>query len=105
MKNKKIRHLEKEIESFFSNLSYKLPIKEADINSLKEKVQLFLNFSVGMNFGENEITKKVNLYNSYKESIHKNLLGVVDPNLVNFLLEICERIIACYSKMKASSVS
>ena len=102
---KQFRNLEKKIESFFSNAIYKPSINEGDFNALKENVVQFQNFITGMNLGENEIIKKVNLYNSYKESIRKNLIGAFDNNVINLFLEICERMIICYSKKNPHSIA
>ena len=56
---------------------------------------------VSMNFGDTKFSKKINLYNSYKKSVKINLFEA-NPDFANFLLEICERIIACYCKQNPS---
>lgn len=102
---KQFYQLEKKIETVLYNIIAKMNLKGVDFNSLKNDVELFQNFIIEMNLGENEIIKKVNLYNSYRENIEKNLIGTVDSNLVNFLLQTCEKMIACYSKRNPSSMA
>ena len=102
---KQFRNLEKKIESFFSNVIYKPSINESDFIELKENVVQFQNFINSMNLGENEIIKKVNLYNSYVENIKKNFIRAFNNNVINFLLEICERIIISYSKKNPNPIA
>ena len=60
---KHFKNLEIKIESFFYNVFFtNLSIKEKDFKELEENVEQFKNFIIGMNLGENEIMKKIDLY-------------------------------------------
>ena len=103
--NKHFKILERKIESFFSNVFYTSSIKENDFNELKENVEIFQNFVIEMNLGENEIMKKIKLYRSYKENIQKVLTGIVNSNVIALLVDICDRMIIYYSKRNPNSIA
>ena len=103
--NKHFKILERKIESFFSNVVYTSSIKENDFNELKENVEIFQNCVSEMNLGENEIMKKIKLYRSYKENIQKVLTGIVNSNIIAFLVDICDRMIIYYSKRNPNSIA
>jgi hypothetical protein len=96
--------IEENIESFFKKIQSKSQINESDFKMLFENVDKFQIYYVAMNFGEEKIKYKISLYNSFKESTYKNLAGIVNEAVINQLLEICERIIACYNKKKPSPI-
>ena len=102
--NKHFKILEKKIESFFTNVVYTSSIKENDFNELKENVEIFQNCVIEMNLGENEIMKKIKLYRTYKENIQKVLTGIVNSNIIAFLVDICDRMIIYYSKRNPNSI-
>lgn len=99
--------IEENIESFFKKIQSKSQINDSDFKMLFENVDKFQIYYVAMNFGEEKIKYKISLYNSFKESTYKNLVGIVNQNqtVINQLLEICERIIACYNKKKPSQIA
>ena len=103
--NKHFKILERKIESFFSNAFYTSSIKENDFNELKENVEIFQNCVIEMNLGENEIMKKIKLYRTYKENIQKVLTGIVNSNIIAFLVDICDRMIIYYSKRNPNSIA
>jgi hypothetical protein len=96
--------IEENIESFFKKILSKSQINESDFKMLFENVDKFQIYYVAMNFGEEKIKYKISLYNYFKESTCKNLVGIVKEAVINQLLEICERIIACYNKKKPSQI-
>ena len=102
--NKHFKILEKKIESFFTNVVYTSSIKENDFNELKENVEIFQNCVIEMNLGEAEIMKKIKLYRTYKENIQKVLIGIVNSNIIAFLVDICDRMIIYYSKRNPNSI-
>ena len=97
--------IEENIESFFKKIQSKSQINDSDFKMLFENVDKFQIYYVAMNFGEEKIKYKISLYNSFKESTYKNLVGIVTQTVINQLLEICERIIACYNKKKPSQIA
>ena len=97
--------LENKIESFFNSVFYNSPIKENDFNALKENVDQFQNLIIGMNLGETEILKKIQLYRDYKESIPKKLFGSFDNRVIAFLVDICDKMIIYYSKRNPSPIA
>jgi hypothetical protein len=97
--------IEENIESFFKKIQSKSQINESDFKMLFENVDKFQIYYVAMNFGEEKIKYKISLYNSFKGSIYQNLVGIVKEAVINQLLEICERIIACYNKKKTSQIA
>ena len=97
--------MEKKIESFFTNVVYTSSIKENDFNELKENVEIFQNCVIEMNLGEAEIMKKIKLYRTYKENIQKVLIGIVNSNIIAFLVDICDRMIIYYSKRNPNSIA
>ncbi len=103
--NKHFKILEKKIESFFTNVVYTSSIKENDFNELKENVEIFQNCVIEMNLGEAEIMKKIKLYRTYKENIQKALIGIVNSNIIAFLVDICDRMIIYYSKRNPNSIA
>ena len=103
--NKHFKILERKIESFFSNVFYTSSIKENDFNELKENVEIFQNCVIEMNLGEAEIMKKIKLYRTYKENIQKVLIGIVNSNIIAFLVDICDRMIIYYSKRNPNSIA
>ena len=103
--NKHFKILEKKIESFFNNVVYTSSIKENDFNELKENVEIFQNCVIEMNLGEAEIMKKIKLYRTYKENIQKVLIGIVNSNIIAFLVDICDRMIIYYSKRNPNSIA
>ena len=103
--NKHFKILERKIESFFSNAFYTSSIKENDFNELKENVEIFQNCVIEMNLGEAEIMKKIKLYRTYKENIQKVLIGIVNSNIIAFLVDICDRMIIYYSKRNPNSIA
>ena len=86
---------------FYTNL----PLKEKDFKELEENVEQFKNFIVGMNLGENEIMKKVDLYRSYKEMIPKKLYEVFNENALAFLVNMCDKMILTYSQRNPNSMA
>lgn len=96
--------IEENIESFFKKIQSKSQINDSGFKMLLENVDKFQIYYVAMNFGEEKIKYKISLYNSFKESTYKNLAGIVNEAVINQLLEICERIIACYNKKKPSQI-
>ena len=96
--------IEENIESFFKKIQSKSQINDSGFKMLLENVDKFQIYYVAMNFGEEKIKYKISLYNSFKESTYKNLAGIVNEAVINQLLEICERIIACYNKKKPSPI-
>ena len=103
---KHFKNLENKIESFFYNVFYtNLPLKEKDFKELEENVEQFKNFIVGMNLGENEIMKKVDLYRSYKEMIPKKLYEAFNENALAFLVNMCDKMILTYSQRNPNSIA
>jgi hypothetical protein len=94
--------IEENIESFFKKIQSKSQINDSDFKMLLENVDKFQIYYVAMNFGEEKIKYKISLYNSFKESTYKNLVGIVQDTVLSKLIEICERIIDCYNKKKPS---
>jgi hypothetical protein len=97
--------IEENIESFFKKIQSKSQINDSGFKMLLENVDKFQIYYVAMNFGEEKIKYKISLYNSFKGSIYQNLVGIVKEAVINQLLEICERIIACYNKKKTSQIA
>jgi hypothetical protein len=96
--------IEENIESFFKKIQSKSQINDSDFKMLLENVDKFQIYYVAMNFGEEKIKYKISLYNSFKESTYKNLVGIVQDTVLSKLIEICERIIDCYNKKKPSQI-
>ena len=103
---KHFKNLEIKIESFFYNVFFtNLSIKEKDFKELEENVEQFKNFIIGMNLGENEIMKKIDLYKSYKENIPKKLYGAFSDNYLAFLVNMCDKMINNYSQRNPNSMA
>ena len=97
--------IEENIESFFKKIQSKSQINDSDFKMLFENVDKFQIYYVAMNFGEEKIKYNLSFYNSFKESTYKNLVGIVNETVIKQLLEICERIIACYNIKKPSQIA
>ena len=54
-----------------------------------------------INLGENDATLKIYLYQQFKENIQK---VIKHPQERKFFIDICDRIIACYSRSNASNL-
>ena len=105
VKQAKIFHqIENEIETFFYKVCQNSQVTALEFNMFNKNVEQFQNFITGMNPGESEILKKINLYKSYIDNIVKKS-GTLKDNDINKLIEICEGIIKLYSSKKQSQIA
>ena len=87
-KEQKFRDLEKKIESiFYSHISKNIKIKESDMKSLIDDLNLFEKYIKSMSLGEIEIKQKIELYENFSKTIQ-----------YKEYLEICQKVIALYKK-------
>ena len=87
-KEQKFRDLEKKIESiFYSHISKNIKIKESDMKSLIDDLDLFEKYIKSMSLGEIEIKQKIELYENFSKTIQ-----------YKEYLEICQKVIALYKK-------
>ena len=87
-REKKFRNLEKKIESiFYSHISKNIKIKESDMKSLIDDLNLFEKYIKSMSLGEIEIKQKIELYENFSKTIQ-----------YKEYLEICQKVIAFYKK-------
>ena len=87
-KEQKFRNLEKKIESiFYSHISKNIKIKESDMKSLIDDLDLFEKYIKSMSLGEIEIKQKIELYENFSKTIQ-----------YKEYLEICQKVIALYKK-------
>ena len=87
-REKKFRNLEKKIESiFYSHISKNIKIKESDMKSLIDDLNLFEKYIKSMSLGEIEIKQKIELYENFSKTIQNKEY-----------LEICQKVIAFYKK-------
>ena len=87
-KEQKFRNLEKKIESiFYSHISKNIKIKESDMKSLIDDLNLFEKYIKSMSLGEIEIKQKIELYENFSKTIQ-----------YKEYLEICQKVIAFYKK-------
>ena len=87
-KEQKFRDLEKKIESiFYTHISKNIKIKESDMKSLIDDLNLFEKYIKSMSLGEIEIKQKIELYENFSKTIQ-----------YKEYLEICQKVIAFYKK-------
>ena len=87
-KEQKFRNLEKKIESiFYTYISKNIKIKESDMKSLIDDLNLFEKYIKSMSLGEIEIKQKKELYENFSKTIQ-----------YKEYLEICQKVIAFYKK-------
>ena len=87
-KEQKFRNLEKKIESiFYTHISKNIKIKESDMKSLIDDLDLFEKYIKSMSLGEIEIKQKIELYENFSKTIQ-----------YKEYLEICQKVIALYKK-------
>ena len=87
-KEQKFRDLEKKIESiFYTYISKNIKIKESDMKSLIDDLNLFEKYIKSMSLGEIEIKQKIELYENFSKTIQ-----------YKEYLEICQKVIALYKK-------
>ena len=87
-KEQKFRDLEKKIESiFYTHISKNIKIKESDMKSLIDDLDLFEKYIKSMSLGEIEIKQKIELYENFSKTIQ-----------YKEYLEICQKVIAFYKK-------
>ena len=87
-KEQKFRNLEKKIESiFYTYISKNIKIKESDMKSLIDDLDLFEKYIKSMSLGEIEIKQKIELYENFSKTIQ-----------YKEYLEICQKVIALYKK-------
>ena len=87
-KEQKFRDLEKKIESiFYTYISKNIKIKESDMKSLIDDLNLFEKYIKSMSLGEIEIKQKIELYENFSKTIQ-----------YKEYLEICQKVIAFYKK-------
>ena len=87
-KEQKFRNLEKKIESIFcAHISKNIKIKESDMKSLIDDLNLFEKYIKSMSLGEIEIKQKIELYENFSKTIQ-----------YKEYLEICQKVIALYKK-------
>ena len=87
-KEQKFRDLEKKIESiFYNHISKNIKIKESDMKSLIDDLDLFEKYIKSMSLGEIEIKQKIELYENFSKTIQ-----------YKEYLEICQKVIALYKK-------
>ncbi len=96
---KKFDETEKKIESIFKDLQFK--IINDDKEWLKNNIESFESYTKIINLGENDATSKIDLYQKFKENIQK---VIKHPQERKFFIDICDRIIACYSRSNASDL-
>ena len=94
---KKYNEMENKIESIFKGLQFK--IIDDDKEWLKNNIESFESYTKIINLGENDATLKIYLYQQFKENIQK---VIKHPQERKFFIDICDRIIACYSRSNAS---
>ena len=87
-KEQKFRNLEKKIESiFYTYISKNIKIKESDMKSFIDDLNLFEKYIKSMSLGEIEIKQKIELYENFSKTIQ-----------YKEYLEICQKVIAFYKK-------
>ena len=87
-REKKFRNLEKKIESiFYTYISKNIKIKESDMKSFIDDLDLFEKYIKSMSLGEIEIKQKIELYENFSKTIQ-----------YKEYLEICQKVIAFYKK-------
>ena len=87
-KEQKFRNLEKKIESiFYNHISKNIKIKESDMKSFMDDLDLFEKYIKSMSLGEIEIKQKIELYENFSKTIQ-----------YKEYLEICQKVIAFYKK-------
>ena len=87
-REKKFRDLEKKIESiFYTRISKNIKIKESDMKSLIDDLNLFEKYIKSMSLGEIEIKQKIELFEKFSKTIQ-----------YKEYLEICQKVIAFYKK-------
>ena len=87
-KEQKFRDLEKKIESiFYTRISKNIKIKESDMKSFIDDLDLFEKYIKSMSLGEIEIKQKIELYENFSKTIQNKEY-----------LEICQKVIALYKK-------
>ena len=87
-KEQKFRNLERKIESiFYTYISKNIKIKESDMKSLIDDLNLFEKYIKSMSLGEIEIKQKIELYENFSKTIQ-----------YKEYLEICQKVIALYKK-------
>ena len=87
-KEQKFRDLEMKIESIFNtHISKNIKIKESDMKSLIDDLNLFEKYIKSMSLGEIEIKQKIELYENFSKTIQ-----------YKEYLEICQKVIALYKK-------
>ena len=87
-KEQKFRNLEKKIESiFYTYISKNIKIKESDMKSFIDDLDLFEKYIKSMSLGEIEIKQKIELYENFSKTIQ-----------YKEYLEICQKVIALYKK-------
>ena len=87
-KEQKFHDLEMKIESiFYSHISKNIKIKESDMKSLIDDLNLFEKYIKSMSLGEIEIKQKIELYENFSKTIQ-----------YKEYLEICQKVIALYKK-------
>ena len=92
-REKKFRDLEKKIESiFYTHISKNIKIKESDMKSLIDDLDLFEKYIKSMSLGEIEIKQKIELYENFSKTIQ-----------YKEYLEICQKVIALYKKEMANA--
>ena len=96
---KKYNEMENKIESIFKVLQFR--IVDDDKEWLKNNINSFESYTKIINLGENDATSKIDLYQKFKENIQK---VIKHPQDRKFFIEICDRIIACYSRSNASNL-
>ena len=94
---KKYNEMENKIESIFKDLQFE--IIDDDKEWLKNNIESFESYTKIINPGENDATLKIYLYQQFKENIQK---VIKHPQERKFFIDICDRIIACYSRSNAS---
>lgn len=96
---KKYNEMENKIESIFKDLQFR--IVDDDKEWLKNNINSFESYTKIINLGENDATLKIYLYQHFKENIQK---VIKHPQERKFFIDICDRIIACYSRSNASNL-
>ena len=87
-KEQKFRDLEKKIESiFYTYISKNIKIKESDMKSFIDDLDLFEKYIKSMSLGEIEIKQKIELYENFSKTIQ-----------YKEYLEICQKVISFYKK-------
>ena len=96
---KKYNEMENKIESIFKDLQFR--IVDDDKEWLKNNINSFESYTKIINLGENDATLKIFIYQQFKENIQK---VIKHPQERKFFIDICDRIIACYSRSNASNL-